>query len=45
MGLVPFIAGDIAKVVLAAAIVRAVVPERAFGWEVDGDRWAGWRIP
>jgi len=45
MGAVPFIAGDVAKAVVAAAIARGVTPKRAYGKEVDGDRWAGWRIP
>jgi len=45
MGLVPFIAGDITKAVIAAAIARGVTPKRAYGQEVDSDKWASWRIP
>jgi len=45
MGLVPFLAGDITKAVIAAAIARGVTPKRAYGREVDSDKWASWRIP
>ncbi len=45
MGLIPFIAGDIIKAVLAAAITRGVTPKKAYNGEVDKDKWAGWRIP
>lgn len=45
MGLVPFLAGDITKAVVAAAIARGVTPKRAYGREVDSAKWASWRIP
>jgi biotin transport system substrate-specific component len=45
MGLVPFLAGDITKAVVAAAIARGVTPKRAYGREVDSDKWSSWRIP
>jgi biotin transport system substrate-specific component len=45
MGLVPFLAGDITKAVVAAAIARGVTPKRAYGREVDSGKWASWRIP
>ena len=45
MGMIPFIAGDITKAVLAAAITRGVTTKRAFNGEVDKDKWANWRIP
>ncbi len=45
MGLIPFIPGDITKAVIAAAGARIVTPKRAFGGEVDKDKWANWRIP
>jgi len=45
MGLVPFIAGDITKAVLAAAIARGVTPKQAYNGEVDKGKWASWRIP
>ncbi|MCJ7743976.1 MAG: biotin transporter BioY [Dehalococcoidales bacterium] len=44
MGAIPFIAGDITKAVLAAAIARGVTPKLAFNGEVDKDKWAGWRL-
>jgi biotin transport system substrate-specific component len=45
MGVVPFIAGDAIKAVAAALIARAVTPKAAYGKEVDGDKWARWRLP
>jgi biotin transport system substrate-specific component len=38
MGALPFIAGDITKAVIAAAIARGVTPKQAYGKEVDGDK-------
>jgi biotin transport system substrate-specific component len=45
MGAVPFIAGDITKAVMAAAIARGVTPKLAYNGEVDKEKWASWRIP
>ena len=45
MGLIPFIPGDITKAVIAAAGARIVTPKKAFGGEVDKDKWANWHIP
>jgi len=45
MGLLPFIAGDVAKVILAAAIARGVTPKLAYNGEVDKGKWTGWRVP
>jgi biotin transport system substrate-specific component len=45
MGAVPFIAGDITKAVAAALIARAITPKAAYGKEIDGDKWAKWRLP
>jgi biotin transport system substrate-specific component len=45
MGAVPFIAGDITKAVLAAAVARGVTPKLAYNGETDKDKWAGWRLP
>jgi biotin transport system substrate-specific component len=45
MGAVPFIAGDITKAVAAALIARGITPKKAYGKEVDGDKWALWRLP
>jgi biotin transport system substrate-specific component len=45
MGAVPFIAGDITKSVIAALIARGITPKKAYGKEVDADKWANWRLP
>jgi biotin transport system substrate-specific component len=45
MGAFPFVAGDITKAVLAAAIARGVTPKLAYNGEVDKDKWSSWRIP
>ena len=45
MGAIPFIAGDITKAVLAAAIARGVTPKLAYNGEADKDKWARWRLP
>jgi biotin transport system substrate-specific component len=45
MGAVPFIAGDVTKAVVAAAIARGVTPKLAYNGEVDKEKWASWRIP
>lgn len=45
MGAIPFIAGDITKAVLAAAITRGATPKSAYNGEVDTEKWAKWRIP
>jgi biotin transport system substrate-specific component len=44
MGLVPFIAGDIIKIGVAALIVKGVTPKKAFGNELDAHKMAGWNI-
>ena len=45
MGALPFIAGDIAKAIMAAAIARGITPKSAYNGEVDRGKWANWRIP
>jgi biotin transport system substrate-specific component len=45
IGALPFIASDITKAVLAAAIARGVTPKQAFNGEVDKDRRPRWRLP
>jgi biotin transport system substrate-specific component len=45
MGAIPFIAGDITKAVIAAAIARGVTPKTAYNNEPDVDKWAKWRLP
>ena len=45
MGAIPFIAGDITKAVMAAAMARGITPKQAYNGEVDKVKWASWRIP
>jgi len=45
IGALPFIAGDVTKAVLAAAIARGVTPKTAYNGEADKDRWARWHLP
>lgn len=45
MGMFPFIAGDITKAIVAAGAARVITPKKAFGKEVDRDKWTNWRIP
>ena len=45
IGAVPFIAGDVTKAIIAAAIARGVTPKLAYNGEVDKDKWARWRLP
>ncbi len=45
MGAIPFIAGDVTKAVLAAAIARGITPKMAYNGEVDKDKWAQWHLP
>ena len=39
MGMIPFIVGDVTKVVIAAAITKAITPKRAYNGEIDMDKW------
>ncbi|MDI6814471.1 MAG: biotin transporter BioY [Dehalococcoidales bacterium] len=45
MGTIPFIAGDVTKAIIAAAITRGITPKQAYNGEVDKDKWASWRLP
>ena len=45
MGFTPFIAGDVTKIVVAAAITRAITPKKAYNGEVDKARRINWRVP
>jgi biotin transport system substrate-specific component len=45
IGAIPFIAGDITKAIIAALIARGITPKRAYGKEVDRDKWAKWHLP
>ena len=45
MGAIPFIAGDVTKAILAAAIARGITPKSAYNGEVDKGKWESWRLP
>lgn len=45
LGAIPFIAGDITKAVIAAAIARGITPKSAYNGELDKGKWASWRLP
>jgi len=45
IGTIPFIAGDVTKAVIAAAITRGITPKHAYNGEIDKDKWVNWRIP
>ena len=38
IGAIPFIVGDVTKVVVAAAITKAITPKRAYNGEMDSDK-------
>ena len=44
MGTIPFIAGDITKVVMAALIARGATPKQAYNTEADRGKLTNWRI-
>ena len=45
MGVIPFIAGDVTKAILAAVIARGITPKSAYNGEVDKGKWESWRLP
>lgn len=45
MGAIPFIFGDVIKVIAAAAITKGITPKRAYNGEVDIAKWGTWRTP
>jgi biotin transport system substrate-specific component len=45
IGMIPFIVGDLIKVVTAAAITKGISPKRAFNGEVDVEKLKNWHIP
>ncbi len=44
MGTIPFVIGDITKIVGAAALAKAITPKEAYNGEVDAERAKKWRI-
>jgi len=45
LGMIPFIAGDIIKVVASAAIAKGLLPKRSYGEETDTQKAKNWHIP
>ena len=45
IGMIPFIVGDLVKVVTAAAITKGITPKRAYNGEVDVKKMKSWHIP
>jgi len=45
IGMIPFIVGDLVKVVTAAAITKGITPKRAYNGEVDVEKMKSWHIP
>ncbi len=44
MGTIPFVIGDITKIVAAAMLAKAITPKEAYDGEVDAARAKKWRI-
>ena len=45
MGLFPFVVGDMAKVIAAAAIARGITPKQPHNGELDKGKRISWPIP
>jgi len=45
IGMVPYIAADVIKAVIAASIAKGITPKRAYGGEVDIKKYKNWHIP
>ena len=45
IGMIPFIAGDIVKIIAASAIAKGITPKRAFNGEVDVGKLKSWHMP
>ena len=39
MGTIPFVVGDVTKVVVAASITWGITPKRSYNGEVDNEKW------
>jgi len=44
-GMIPFIVGDVLKIVAASAFAKGIIPKRAYGREVDIKKSKSWHIP
>ncbi len=45
LGLIPFVVGDIIKIVAAAGIAKGITPKTAYGREADIEKSKSWHIP
>lgn len=45
MGTIPFVVGDVTKVLGAAAVAKGITPKRAYNGEVDAGKQTSWRVP
>jgi len=45
LGLIPFVVGDIIKIVAAAGIAKGITPKIAYGREVDIEKSKSWHLP
>ena len=44
MGTIPFVIGDVTKIMVAAALTKAITPKESYNGEVDAKREKKWRI-
>lgn len=45
IGMIPFLAGDILKIVAASAVTKGITPKKAYNGEVDVEKLKNWHIP
>ena len=45
VGIIPFIVGDLLKIVAASAVAKGITPKNAYGREVDVEKSKSWHIP
>jgi len=45
IGMIPYIAADVIKAVIAASIAKGITPKRAYGGEADIGKSKSWHIP
>jgi biotin transport system substrate-specific component len=45
IGMIPYIAADVIKAIVAASIAKAITPKKSYGREVDVEKAKNWHIP
>ncbi|MHA2431285.1 MAG: biotin transporter BioY, partial [Promethearchaeota archaeon] len=45
VGMIPFIAGDVVKIMTAAAVAKGITPKTSYGRETDIDKMKNWHLP